>query len=105
MKITHNNDGTINKNSVMFDTLNGNLYLFFSYNTLIGVEYYGDETIKKISVNDWSRTTGKYLNELEPNKENRVEHSEVLKFAEICLKKLFLTPQEQVISGLQEETQ
>lgn len=75
-----NNLGTINKNEVRINTDKGDFSLFFSYETLIGISYDYREIIngipkvqwvKSIIQNQWSTTTGKLLNELEPDKKNR----------------------------------
>lgn len=70
IKVYLKNDGTINKNRVTLETERGNLVLYFSYETIIGFVYAGERVVCK---NEWSKTTGKYLNEIEPNKENRVD--------------------------------
>ena len=76
-KIELNNLGTENKNEVIILTDRGNFHLFFSYKTLVGIEYGFDGKgskhywIKSVIENLWSTTTGKLLNELEPNKKNR----------------------------------
>ena len=93
MEITHTNEGTINKNSVSIRTEHGTLNLYFSYETLIGVN-------GKVSVNNWSNTTGKFLNELEPDKKKRIEHDEILLIAEKELRNLFLTTPEQIQQNL-----
>ena len=68
MNIKFKNLGTVNKNMVYL----GSLMVYFSYET--PVSFYNCKTGKKATrVNDWSTTTGKLLNELEPNKENRVD--------------------------------
>lgn len=69
------NLGTVNKNLVILKTEKGEVNLYFSYETLIAVN-------GTVSINEWSRTTGKLLNELETDKKLRVPHSEVLKEAE-----------------------
>ena len=43
--------------------------LFFSYQTLIAIKYFGDNLI---SINNWSTTTGKHLYWINPNKDIRV---------------------------------
>ena len=60
------NDGTINRNRVIF----GNLTLYFSYDTIVGFKV-GSKVVCR--ENDWGTTTGKYLNDIEPNKKLRVE--------------------------------
>lgn len=70
--ISFSNEGTINKNSVTI----GRLKLFFSYKTIIAFScdngFYCCDNI-------WSRTTGKFLNELEPDKSRRLP-SELFEF-------------------------
>jgi hypothetical protein len=83
--ITHSNYGTINKNAVTISSNKGMVSLFFSYDTLIGVKGMGT---RKISENEWSVTTGKFLNELEPDKKARIPHEEVLKAAGQRLKEV-----------------
>ena len=54
----------------------GTLKLYFSYDTPVAFAKNGR---RYVSENVWSRTTGKYLNILEPDKSNRLEHSVFLK--------------------------
>jgi len=80
--VEHYNLGTINKNRVRIITDTITFDLTFSYNTLVGISYIGTDfngkylrsrsTIK----NQWSVTTGKLLNELEPDKNKREEPDE-----------------------------
>jgi len=56
-KISLENQGTVNKNIVSI----GGIDLYFSYKTLVA---FRDETGLKISENVWSKTTGKFLNEI-----------------------------------------
>ena len=86
MTIKHNNLGTVNKNEVILrkETRDGQhevtLKLTFSYETCVGVLFYGnDTTINAVHENDWSTTTGKLLNQLEPNKKLRVNATEFAK--------------------------
>jgi len=80
MEIKHKNEGTINKNSVYIRTDKGELTLYFSYETIISYDLrtfgekgiYEDNTIK----NYWSVTTGKFLNELCPDKSRRLTEEE-----------------------------
>ena len=72
------NDGTINKNRVVLefgDFGNSVLTLFFSHETIVGFTFKGE---RFVTVNNWSTTTGKYLNELEPDKTKRIPHGEML---------------------------
>ena len=75
IEIGLSNLGTVNKNLVTISKGNKWVKLYFSYRTLVGVDMI-------VSQNQWSRTTGKLLNELEPNKKVRVPHEEVLKEAD-----------------------
>lgn len=66
------NNGTVNKNTVILTWKDGSQNeLIFSYKTLVAVD-------NVVSQNEWSRTTGKLLNELEPDHSARVPHSVVL---------------------------
>lgn len=65
--ISLKNLGTINKNKVTIGTLD----LYFSYETIIAFSLNGS---LKVCSNVWSKTTGKFLNELEPNKQNRLSY-------------------------------
>ena len=90
IKVSLWNMGTINKNCVTISTNEGSVDLYFSYKTLVAVN-------KVCCVNDWSNTTGKLLNEIEPDKSKRVEHEEVLKEAQKQLKDILYTTKEQII--------
>lgn len=75
-EVRHINDGTVNKNRVILTDNNGqSLTLYFSYETIIAFRFNGQTFC---STNDWSKTTGKYLDEIEPDKANRIPHSELL---------------------------
>lgn len=63
--VEHRNLGTVNKNMVRISTPKGSVDLYFSYRTLVAVD-------NTVSQNEWSRTTGKLLNELQPDKNARV---------------------------------
>lgn len=81
IEVEHENLGTVNKNEVRIRTDKGGVRLYFSYNTLVAVD-------DLVSENEWSRTTGKLLNELEPDKKSRVPHSVVLEKAQERLKSI-----------------
>jgi len=81
INVSLRNLGTVNKNMVTISTDKGSANLYFSYQTLVAVD-------GKVSRNIWSKTTGKLLNELEPNKKFRVSHEEVKKTAQVRLKAL-----------------
>lgn len=71
------NLGTANRNRVTIWTDKGKFYLFFSYQTVVGVEYYWDNSHYKYCIqNQWSTTTGKLLNEIEPDKKARLTPDE-----------------------------
>jgi len=73
------NLGTVNKNEVRIIKGHKEVDLTFSYKTLVAVDMV-------VSENNWSVTTGKLLNELQPNKKLRVPHEEVLKEADKRIK-------------------
>jgi len=75
------NLGTVNKNLVTVSTPNGMARLYFSYSTLVAVD-------NAVSKNEWSKTTGKLLNELEPDKKRRIPHSMVMELAQDKLKRI-----------------
>ena len=71
IEICLDNLGTVNKNAVSISRNGKNVNLYFSYNTLVAVD-------NIVSENNWSRTTGKLINNLQPNKKLRVPHQKVL---------------------------
>jgi len=75
VKIGLENLGTLNKNCVSIEKDGRIVRLYFSYQTLVAVD---GVTAK----NEWSKTTGKFLNELCPDKSSRVLYAEVLAEAE-----------------------
>lgn len=75
------NLGTVNKNMVTIETEKGSVNLYFSYQTMVGVD-------NAVSENQWSRTTGKLLNELQPDKKKRIAYEEVLRTAKERLKSI-----------------
>lgn len=86
IKVSLANEGTLNKNSVVIQTGKGNIKLFFSYSSIISFCNDSDNaTIKNL----WSNTTGKFINELEPNKEARLEEDEFKKRLRTALNGLF----------------
>lgn len=70
-EITLKNLGTVNQNEVIIitDKSPEKFSLFFSYKTLVGI-WYGSH--RAVIENLWSRTTGKLLNYLEPDKKERL---------------------------------
>ena len=93
INISLDNLGTINKNCVTIKTDKGSINLYFSYKTLVAVD-------GVVSVNNWSNTTVKLLNELESDKSRRVTHEEVLKEAQKRLKGLLYTKKELIEDNL-----
>lgn len=79
MEVNHYNMGTVNQNRVSISTEKGHVVLYFSYQTIVAVN-------NVTSKNEWSTTTGKLLNKLEPDKKQRVPHTEVLAEVERSLK-------------------
>lgn len=51
----------------------GNMTLYFSYDTVIAFET--NKTGLVIRKNDWSTTTGKHLNAIDPDKKKRIDGS------------------------------
>ncbi|MCP5375228.1 MAG: hypothetical protein H6743_03940 [Rickettsiaceae bacterium] len=77
MKLTNvslENLGTVNKNKVILTFEGGaRVELYFSYKTIVGV--YGNG-IEACIQNYWSTTTGKLLNEIEPDKNKRLSQDD-----------------------------
>lgn len=65
--IEHYNFGTVNKNSIVI----GDLILYFSYETCVA---FSDKQGLCVSENIWTRTTGKFLNDLQADKSKRLKH-------------------------------
>jgi len=65
MNISLKNLGTVNKNMVRINDLT----IYFSYETPVGYSYLGELIVRE---NDWSVTTGKFLNELQADKSQRI---------------------------------
>ena len=70
MKVIFKNLGTVNKNLIGLRLKNGDLYIWFSYETPVAFEYQMEMFVRQ---NDWSVTTGKLLNELEPDHSKRID--------------------------------
>jgi len=71
MKVDLTNLGTVNKNSVVLTNDKGrSVEIVFSYQTPVVVIGMGRQLVHE---NDWSTTTGKLLNEYEPDKKARVD--------------------------------
>lgn len=71
--ITLENLGTVNKNCVGIATDKGRIDLYFSYQTIVGIVFKGERFVIE---NQWSTTTGKLLNELEPDKKLRLNEED-----------------------------
>ena len=69
------NLGTVNKNEVVLSVNGkGTITLFFSYETIVSFCLNTpNKDIDKTIKNYWSTTTGKLLNECEPDKNKRLE--------------------------------
>jgi len=93
INISLNNLGTVNKNCVTISTKKGSVDLYFSYETLVSVD-------GVCSVNNWGVTTGKFLNEINPDKSKRVEHKEVLNLAQKRLNKILYFDKELITESL-----
>lgn len=75
-EINLKNLGTVNKNKVNIITDKNRFDLYFSYETLVGI-WYGSH--RAVIENLWSTTTGKLLNELEPDKKKRLKDEDFQK--------------------------
>lgn len=65
--------GTVNKNKVTMQTAKGSLDVYFSYETPVCfVLHKNGLSTQQTHENSWGVTTGKFLNELEPNKKARI---------------------------------
>ncbi|MFA6354028.1 MAG: hypothetical protein WCW93_03800 [Candidatus Paceibacterota bacterium] len=73
IKIDLENLGTVNKNRVRISNTDTNksVDLYFSYKTIVGVN-------NLCNINEWSTTTGKLLNEIEPDHKKRVTRDVLL---------------------------
>lgn len=74
--VLFNNLGTVNKNEIRLTGTNGSLRLIFSYRTLVIIIFGG---VTYCRANDWGVTTGKLLNEYEPDKTARLTEEDFLK--------------------------
>jgi hypothetical protein len=72
--ISFENLGTVNKNKVSYNGANGNyMEIYFSYATPVSIRAsIGGQFENFTRQNDWSTTTGKLLNECEPDKSKRI---------------------------------
>lgn len=90
MQISHENMGTPNKNLVRISKNGkGTITLYFSYETPVCFELSTPDGYQKATrENDWSVTTGKLLNELEPDKSKRIAGIEFENLLALALEKL-----------------
>ena len=86
LNIRLENLGTINQNEVVIETDKSITKLYFSYETIVAFDQAeSGKYTKAVSVNDWSRTTGKLLNKIEPDKKARVKSDQFNKLLRDCL--------------------
>jgi len=90
MEITLTNLGTKNKNILFLANNNKRITLYFSYQTLIAFDYQ-DEKIyeKQCSLNKWSNTTGRFINEIQPDKNKLEPNERVVKRAGYLMGEIF----------------
>jgi hypothetical protein len=67
LQVELQNMGTVNKNRVTLKNDGKEVDIYFSYQTPVAVD-------NVVSENIWSTTTGKLLNELQPDKKARVPY-------------------------------
>lgn len=82
MSISYENMGTVNKNKVVFKSPTKKLELVFSYETIVHFYYYdkNNNILKTGTIeNNWGRTTGKLLGQLEPDKKKRLTQNDFQK--------------------------
>lgn len=78
MQVKFENLGTVNKNAVTI----GDLEIIFSYRTPVAYSLNSGWIVRQ---NDWSTTTGKLLNEYQPDKKLRITGAEFeAQLDEIC---------------------
>lgn len=79
MNIELQNLGTVNKNKVMLlgtdlGDRQDKITIYFSYETPVSFHaYIANKVTQMTRKNDWNTTTGKLLNECEPDKKKRVD--------------------------------
>jgi hypothetical protein len=97
LNITHTNEGTINKNSVSIETEKGKIVLWFSYKTIVSfnLDTYGENGIYDNGTTNeyFSRTTSKFINEIDKNKDKRLNPIEFKARLERALSLVSLTPE------------
>lgn len=73
LNVSFKNLGTVNQNRVTLETEKANLIIDFSYQTPVSFALRGGgKFINMTRQNDWGPTTGKLLNDCEPDKKARV---------------------------------
>lgn len=84
-----------------------NLTIYFSYSTPIAFELRDDTSNAiefKISQNKWTRTTGKHLNDINPDKSIRIPHHELMSRLDQIIKFLpFETPNCEECTGIEHQ--
>lgn len=63
-------------NNLTYVKIGEKFAIYFSYETPIAFEVFGENYRRVVCENKWSSTTGKHLNYIEPNKALRVPHEE-----------------------------
>jgi len=69
MKVSLKNLGTVNRNLLVIEHKKKTIYLWFSYETIIAFKYQYKMFVRQ---NNWGITTGKFLDELQPDKKQRL---------------------------------
>lgn len=77
--VSFENLGTANTNAVYI----GGLKIWFSYSTPVGYAHHGRRVC---CVNEWSVTTGKLLNQIEPDHGKRVDRGTFCRMLDLAVK-------------------
>jgi hypothetical protein len=94
--ITLYNLGTVNKNRLHLKSKNGLMTIWFSYSTPVafqatlngGITVNGGSSEFWTRQNDWGTTTGKFLNNLQPDKKKRITGDKFEKYLTEALSQL-----------------
>jgi len=78
-------------------TLGNRVTMWFSYETIVAIRI---DDRQFVSENEWSNTTGKHLNAIEPNKKNRVSHKVILTVAKRVFSSTFDKHVEKMAKGI-----
>lgn len=70
MNVTLRNLGKANRHMLVIENKTDSIRIFFSYETPVAFEKSNEGIV--VRENEWSTTTGRFLNELEPDKTKRV---------------------------------